>query len=146
LTLFLGSSNDPNRNLETLRTQRSCFVEILHLKGSLAAMPMVLQYISWKSLIAWTLEETTPHSHSQPYNSYWVECFTALSTSIESVKEVVITQSPSYNHLFSTELVTPLRRLHNLEVLDIKNGYLASSETDFLTLVSAFPKLKRPEA
>jgi len=145
LTLFLGSSNDRNRKGKNLSAPRGCFgqsVEILHLKGSLAAMPPVLQCISCQTLSAWTLEETTSRNHDHPYDSYWMECFEALSTCVEPVKKISIIQSPSYNHVFSLKLVTPLRQLHNLEVLDIKNGHLTLSETDFLALISAFPKLK----
>ena len=146
LTLFLGSSNDRNRKRNNLSTPRNCFgqsLEILHLKGSLAAMPTVLQGIKCQTLRAWTLEETTSRSHDHPYDSYWVECFEALSTCGEPLKQITIIQSPSYNHVLSLKLVTPLRQLRNVEVLDINNGHLTSSETDFLALISAFPKLKR---
>ena len=118
-------------------------IETLHLKGSLAAMSDALRYISCQSLITWTLEETLSRSHSSPQTSNWTECFEALSTCVESVKHVAITQCPSYNYTFLYALIAPLYGLRNLEVFELKNGQLTTSEIDFLALISAFPKLRQ---
>jgi hypothetical protein len=145
LTLFLGPPHDRQRNRRTLNIPRAFFgqsLENLHLKGSLATMSEALRYISCESLIDWTIEETGSRS-PDPQGLHWTECFEPLVNCVQSVKHVVITQSPSYNHTFSCALLTPLYRLQNLEVFEIKNGYLTSSETDFIALISAFPKLKR---
>ena len=148
LMLFLGPSNVRQRNRQTLNTPQPITgfgrsIEILHLKGSLAAMLETLQYISCQSLICWTLEETLPRSHNPPQILNWTECFEALSTCVESVKHIVVTQCSSHNYAFSYALITPLYELRNLEVFELNNGHLTISESDFLALISALPKLKR---
>ena len=146
LILFLGPANVRQRNRQTLNTPQPITgfrpIETLHLKGSLAPMSEALQYISCQSLITWTLEESLHRSHDvQPSN--WTECFEALSTCVESVKHVIITQCLSYNYTFPYALITPLYEIRNLEVFELNNGHLTLSESEFLALISAFPKLKR---
>ena len=148
LMLFLGPSNVRQPNRQALDTPQPITgfgrsIETLHLKGSLVAMLETLQYISCQSLITWALEETLSRSHGPPQTSNWTECFEALSTCVESVKHIVISQCPSHNYTFSYALLTPLYEIHNLEVFELNNGHLTISESDFLALISAFPKLKR---
>jgi len=148
LTL-LCSPNDRHREHRTQKTSRGTpplpfvqHLEILHLKGCLIAMSEAMQYMSCKSLVALTLEETAYRSND-PQGLCWTECLKPLFVGVQSVKKVVITQSSSYNHPLSCARITPLYQLHNLEVLEIKNGQLSLSETDFIVLISAFPKLER---
>ena len=123
LVLFLGPANVRQRHCKTLNT------------------PQTITGFG-QSLIAWTLEESLHCSHDlQPSN--WTECFEVLSTCVELVKHIVITQCSSYIYTFSYALTTPLHELRNLEVFELNYGHSTISESEFLALIFAFPKLKR---
>lgn len=141
LTL-LCSSNERRREHKTHPLSFVQSMEILHIKGSLIAMSDAMQQMSCKSLVALTLEETAYRSND-PEGLWWTECLKPSLEGVQSLKKVVITQYSSHNHSLSCVRITPLYQLHNLEVLEIKNGRLTLSETDFIVLVSAFPKLER---
>ncbi|KIJ97502.1 hypothetical protein K443DRAFT_241502 [Laccaria amethystina LaAM-08-1] len=141
LTL-LCSSNDRHREHKTSRLSFVQHMEILHLKGSLIPMSEAMQHMWCKSLVTLTLEETA-HRSNDPKGLCWTECLKPLSVGVQSVKKVVITQSSSHGYSLSCARITPLYQLHNLEVLEIKNGQLKLSESDFIALISAFPKLER---
>ncbi|KIM45703.1 hypothetical protein M413DRAFT_24845 [Hebeloma cylindrosporum] len=123
LTLFLGPSNPRPESPVPLNgflpsTRFGSSLETLRIKGSTAAITQLSRPRVTGRVLAQVLR---------------------TAGKFRSVRQ-------AYHHFHLIGLfviVCAYHRLQNLEVLEIQNGRFTLSETDFLALLSAFPRLRR---